>query len=231
MAQQGEVIALRQFHGSERFEVRRRELAVEQFSPAHAQGCDQPCQSHFRGIADPAEHRFAAKDPCKADAVEAADQPFLAIGISYPRLDRMGRAQAVQFTITFADTGADPALFGIGTWRSAMVDHRVEGRVAGHAKASPAQGARQGMGQVEPVKRQNCADFRLDPIDFGIVPAVGHGKDPGTIGPEQKFGRNDLGFFSGHDVLIFMISPVASLSSTHYGAASPPRSVAVDAGV
>jgi len=183
--------------------VRRGELAIEQFGPAAPQRRDQPCQRDFRGIAGAAEHALAAEHPGKADAIEPADQHFGSVrtflpGDGLPHLDRMGLAMAVQRAVAFGDAVADPAVLGLEAGRGAGIDHRVKGLVAGYAEAPAPQGARKAAGKVKPAQRQDRPHARLDPIDFGIVAAVRHRENPGAIGLEQQFRRDDRGFVSGH---------------------------------
>jgi len=201
MRQQRQIAFLRNFLGAERGQMRRGKLAIEQFRPAPAQRRDQPGQRHFRGIWRARKHAFAAEHPGKTYAIKPADQPFGAVGPGHPRLDRMRRTQRVQLAIAFADARADPAFRRIGARRGAMVDHRIECAVAGHPVPPAAQRARQRARQVKAVERQDRAHARFDPIDFGIIAAVGHGKDPGAIGPQQQLGGNDLWFFARHGLL------------------------------
>jgi len=164
-----------------------------------AQRRDQPGQRHFRRIALPAEHAFAAKHAGKAHAIEPADQLAPAVWPGHPGFDRMRVAQRVERAVAFADALRDPAVLRPVTRRRARIDHRIERGIAGDGKPSPAQRARQRVGAVEPVERQDRAQARLHPIDLGIVAAVGHGKDPGTIGPEQQVGRDDGNCWLQHD--------------------------------
>ncbi|GHD00295.1 hypothetical protein GCM10019060_33780 [Novosphingobium pokkalii] len=166
-------------------------LAIEQHGPGPAQRGDQPGERHFRGIALPAEHAFATEHAGKAHAIKAADQRALALRVHRPGLDRMSMAHGMQRAIAVADALRNPAILRPGARRGARIDHRIERRIAGHHKAPAPQRARQRMRAVEPVERQDRAQARLHPIDFRVVAAIGHGKDPGTIGPEQKIGRDD----------------------------------------
>jgi hypothetical protein len=95
MGQQRQIVGLGQFDRAQRGEMRRGELAIEQFRAAKAQGRDQPGQRHFRRIGFAGKHTLAAKYAGKAHAIEPADQPFHAIGPGRPCFDGMGCAQGV----------------------------------------------------------------------------------------------------------------------------------------
>ncbi|KPF53398.1 hypothetical protein IP65_13525 [Novosphingobium sp. AAP1] len=103
----------------------------------------------------------------------------------------MGMAQGVERAIAFADTLRNPAVLRAIARGRARIDHGIERGVAGDGKAPPAQRACQRVRAMKAIERQDRAQARLHPIDIGIVAAIGHGKDPGAIGPEQQIGRND----------------------------------------
>lgn len=110
MAQQSQIALLADLDRAERGQMRRDELAIEQFDPAQPQRHHQPAQRHLARFAHPAEHAFAAKDPVKADAIEPAHQPLLARLILQPAFHGMRVAQGVQLVIGRRDAMADPCL-------------------------------------------------------------------------------------------------------------------------
>lgn len=174
------------------------ELAVQQFRAAPAQRRDQPGQRHFRGIGNPAEHRFAAEHPIEPHAIKPADQ--IAV---LPAFDRMGRALAVQFAIARLDPLADPGFARIGAGRGAGLHHGPEGPVAGYGKAPAPERPGERARTAESIKRQDRAPARLHPEDFRIVAGVGHREDPAAIGQHQHVGRNDrLGHWRVHELAI-----------------------------
>jgi len=195
MAQQREIALLADLHRAERSQMRRDELAVEQFDPTHAQRHHQPGQRHFRRLADAREHALSAEHPVEPHAIKAADQHGCAIGTILPALDRMGEAQRVELLIGARDAVADPCFArGILTRIAAMGharrgaggQHLREGRVAGDAQPAAPQGARQRMRAAKAIERQNAAPFGLDPEDVGVVAPVSHGKDTAAIGQHHQ---------------------------------------------
>lgn len=102
--------------------------------------------------------------------------------------------------VAFANPRADPAFLGTGAGRGAGVDHRFERGIAGHGELAAPQRAGQGFRKMEPLKRQNRPHSRLHPEDFGIVTTVRHRENPGTIGLEQKLGRDGMGIVAGHNL-------------------------------
>lgn len=171
--------------------MRRDELAIEQFDAPQAQRHHQPAQGNLAGLADPAEHAFAAEHAVKADAIETADQPLLAAVVLHPAFDRMGMAHGMQPGIGGRDSVADPGFARFGhARRRAGLDHLLESSVAGDAKAPPPQGARQRMRAMHAIEWQNATPFGLHPEDLGIITMVGHGEDAAAIG-QQHEGRID----------------------------------------
>jgi hypothetical protein len=91
VAQHVEVSFLRNFDRAQRGQVRRGELAIEQFRARSPQGRHQPGQRHLGRVVHPAEHAFAAEHAGEAHAIEPANQPSVG-----PGLDRMGVSDRVQ---------------------------------------------------------------------------------------------------------------------------------------
>ena len=174
------------------------ELAIEQFRAAAPQRRDQPGERHFRGIAGPAEHRFAAENPVEPDPVEPADQPISSVRGWLPAFKAMGMAEPVQLEIARHDSRTDPAFAAFAVVsgaarRGALFHHPGKGHIAGDAVAPAPQGARQRARAMKAAQRQDRAGVRLDPEHLGIIAAVGHGEDAAAIGQQQQVGRNRAG--------------------------------------
>ena len=73
----------------------------------------------------------------------------------------------------------------------AAVDHAVEIAVDGDLELVRSDGAGEPRRHVEAVERDDPAQVRLDPVERGVLRAVGHREDAAGIGLEQHF-RGDL---------------------------------------
>ena len=78
-------------------------------------------------------------------------------------------------------------------------EEALELRVGGR-EAVRAHRARQPRRDVEAFERNDAAHRRLDPVQAGIVGAIGHRKDAAAIGFQQHFRRDldERGFAAGH---------------------------------
>jgi hypothetical protein len=98
------------------------ELTVEQTEMADLEARDQPGKRDLGSVGRPAEHRFAEESAAQFDAVEAADELGIAIGIGAPAFDGMGMARRREVARCLLDRAVDPCLVAIG----AGTNHRVE---------------------------------------------------------------------------------------------------------
>lgn len=158
------------------------ELAIEQADPGTPQCCHQPGQRDFRGVRNPAEHRFAAKDAVESDPVKAADQCAV-----LPAFDGMGRAQFMQGAIAVFDSVTDPGVAPVAPGTGAGADHFAKSGVAGDLKGALAQNLGQRARAVKSVQWKDRPAPWLDPENLGIVARIGHRKHAGAIGHQQQF--------------------------------------------
>src|ERR1017187_4039110 len=89
--QQRHELLSRDLPGAEARQVGTGDLAVDQADVAAAALLDQAGHGHLRGVALPAEHRFAEKYAAQLDAVKTADQ-----ALADSRFNGVGKAEAVQ---------------------------------------------------------------------------------------------------------------------------------------
>jgi hypothetical protein len=121
---------------TQRRQVRRDELTIQQARASCAQCGDKPGQRHLGCVGPDREHAFAAEDPIEADAIQAADElRRIAVG-RLPALDRMRVPQRMQRFVAGLDAVADPASVLTFTRGGAGVKYLGEGSVAGHGEAA-----------------------------------------------------------------------------------------------
>src|SRR5579859_6000525 len=107
----------RELAGAETFEVGARDLAVDELDVAFAALFDQPYQRHLGSIPLLAPHRLAEKHPAELDAVKAADQALLPVG-----LDRMRESEPMQLLVGFDHLEVEPGFGARAARRGAGAD-------------------------------------------------------------------------------------------------------------
>jgi len=198
------VLRLRQRNRAHPAQMLGHELTVQHGVARLAQCRDQPRQRHLAGIGCAAEHAFPAKHAVERHPVQPADQ--LAV---LPAFDRMRVTGPVQRVVARFDAVADPAFGMLFARQGALGDHGGEGVIAGHAEAVLPQRLSQALRHAEPAKRDDRALARLDPVDFRVVPVVGHGEYPAAIGAQQQFDRNQREVGGMHRAALYHF-PIAS---------------------
>ena len=156
------------------------ELAIQQFEPTRLQPRHQPCQSHFRGVGFPAEHAFPEKGAPQGYSIESAHQP-----VARPAFDAMGVAHLEKGQARVGDRSVDPAFRPVRSRLRASRQHCGKIPVGRDLELVGPDGLAQRTGNMQSLQRQDRPFLGFHPEDFRIIPAVGHGKYPHRIGPQQ----------------------------------------------
>src|SRR5262245_32221543 len=175
-----------EFDGAELAQMLGDELGVEQTEAARDQPRAQEHQRHLAGIARVGKHALAEKGAVERHAVEPADQ-----AAADPGLHRVAVAGVEQIAVKAAnaavDPGGAPARAGHGT----AVDHAFEVVIDPDLVAALADRARQALGDVHRIERQNAPLLRLNPIKGRVVATLGHGEYAASVGLQEDL-RGDL---------------------------------------
>lgn len=156
------------------------ELTIQQFKAPRFQTGRQPDKGDFRSVRLPAEHAFTEKSASQRDAVQATHQPFF-----HPALDTMGISHRIKGKACFLDGLVDPAFRAFRCRFGTSAEHPCEVAVSSDIKFVGTKRFAQRFGDVHRLQRQDGPLLGLYPKNFGIVPAVRHGKYPHSIGPQQ----------------------------------------------
>ena len=140
-------------------------------------------ERYFRGIAHPADHRFAEKRLAQSESVKAPDQT-----VAIPAFDRVRATLIVERGEHGFDRRIDPGIGAILRALCAKRDHLLERGVGGDAEAVRGDRLAQRLRQMKAVERQDGAFARLDPIDSGGIAGIGHRKDAYGISAEHEIG-------------------------------------------
>ncbi len=100
----------------------------------------------------------------------------------------MGVADGMEVAIGALNLAVDPGRGPIRRGLRAERQQVGEGAIGGDAERITADGLGKRPGQMEAVERQDGALLGFDPIDFGGIAVVRHGKDADRIGLEQYRG-------------------------------------------
>src|SRR5262249_26029460 len=163
----------------------RDELGIKQAEPTSLEPHHQMHQRNLAGVALAAEHALAEEGATECDAVEAAHQFALASA-----LDTVAIAEREELVGQAPDRPVDPGFAAPEIRRGAGLHDAIEIRAAAHVETALAHGASEAPRQMKILQWQDAASFRIDPIDFVIVPPFGHGKNAERIGAQQHLGSH-----------------------------------------
>src|SRR5262249_5715000 len=178
------ILPPRHFDGAEPLEMVGDELGIEELETARPQPRDQMHERHFRRIARAMEHALAEEGASKRHAVKAADQRIAVID-----LDAVAMSAVVKLVIEHTDASVDPGAGASRLRLRAAIEHAIEVAIDRDGVAVRAHGAGEPRRHVEAIERNDPAHLRLDPVESGILCALGHRKDTAGIGLEQDLRR------------------------------------------
>src|SRR5215203_7098734 len=134
-------------------------------------------ECNFGRIAYAMEHAFAEEHAAERDAVETADKHPTVVNF-----DAVAMTAVVQLAIEITDAVIDPGALAAVLRLGAAVDYALEVAVNRDRESVGAHRAGEPGRDMEAVKRNDAALFRLDPIERRVLGAFGHWKDAAGIG-------------------------------------------------
>jgi hypothetical protein len=159
------------------------ELAIQQSEAACLQPRHEVCEGDLGSIAHPRDHRFAEKGAAQREAVQAADKT-----VSLPTFDRMGEAPAVKLDEDALDRAVDPSVGPVARGFGAELHNPLEFLIDRDFEAVSQDGFPERSREMEFAERKHAAQLRLDPIDAGGQPVIGHRENPHRISAEDEIG-------------------------------------------
>ena len=140
--------------------MRRQELRVEQGEPVESQSVDQPCQRDLGCIGAARKHALTEIGATQGHAVAATDQ-----GVTFPDLDRMGKASLIERGVERKDGIADPCLITV----SAALYDLLERCVKANPEPAPLHPFGKTARDVETVDWDDAAKAWIDPEHLWII--------------------------------------------------------------
>src|SRR5262249_14035095 len=148
------------------------ELRVEQRKTTADQPRAQVDERHLAGIALHGEHALAKICAVQRHSVEAADE--LPAG---PCLNRVAIAWIIEVAVERPDLAVDPGGAPSGPGGSTTVEHALKVGIDSDLELALTNGALKPSWHVQLVEGQDAALLRLDPVECGIIGALGHRED------------------------------------------------------